>query len=1122
MERHCVSPDYSSQNFRHLEEIDPALAALGTHAERYFVDDANTALIKTRQFAERLTEVLAEQSGIAFEQRESFADLLRKIRLGGAAPPEILDLLHRIRISGNNAVHGFDGERRLAFDAIKVCHRLGVWLRATITRSPGLTIAFHPPRAGGNEATDLRQRIVMLEEDLAARSTEAERAAQDLARFQQVALDAEARARLAEEERVVYEELATEAESKAARVGSSGATTAFVKAAFESAREMDFDEADTRILVDEQLRQAGWDADSERLRYSAGTRPERNRNMAIAEWPTASGPADYALFVGRKLVGVVEAKRQRRNVLSALDVQAARYSTGIQSSADLDPAGGPWGPHKVPFIFATNGRSYYPQMATQSGIWFRDTRVPTNAARALEGWITPAGLTERLQIDRVAAEKELANKPFNFGFDLRPYQENAIQEVERAIASGRREMLVAMATGTGKTKLAIAMIYRLLEAKRFLRVCFVVDRSALGEQAETAFETTRVIGARTFAEIFGLRGLDDASVDRDAKVHVCTVQSLVKRVLEREPGDRPPVDQYDLILVDECHRGYLLDREMSAAEATFRDQEDYVSKYRRVLEYFDAVKIGLTATPALHTAQIFGDPIYRYSYREAVVDGWLIDHDPPHLITTALSKAGITFEAGETIDALNPRTGVIDTAKLKDRLDFSVEHFNRKVLSPEFNRVVAEELAQRIDIMAPDAGKTLIFAASDLHADEIVHQLRKAYRNEGLKIEDGMVLKITGSVDQPSKQILKYKNEADPRIAVTVDLLTTGIDVPSITNLVFLRRVNSRILYDQMIGRATRRCDEIDKEVFQIYDAVDLYPNLQTMTEMKPVVVNPSVTFETLFEGFEKAEDERHRDEILDQIIVKLSRKIRRMNEEIRAQYIAQAGETPEETVARFRQQPSSDVRDWTTARPGLGAFFDFDGPRGGPPIIPISRQEDRVVSVTRGYGAGIKPADFIDAFAEFVRDNQNRVAALNIVLTRPRDLTRESLRELRIVLDGNNFTENSLRAAWRDKTSEDVAASIIGFVRQAALGDPLIPYGERVDAALRRVSARHHLTDVQMRWLQRIGDEMKSRIVLDRDAFEEPPFSQQGGFRRIDRFFDGRLDAILDEIRTETWEPAA
>jgi len=1110
-----------SGNFEHLVELDRPLAVLASHAERYFVDDANTALIKTRQFAERMTKVAAESAGVTIEEHETFADTLRKIRRDDLIPGEILDVLHRLRMEGNAAVHGHDGERRSAFEAIKLCHRLGVWFRASVTRNPGLTIPFHPPRLAEGDTDALKRQVEHLRTERRRLLNETEQLSAAAEDAMSAVLEAEERARLAEEEKQVFEELALEAEQRAT-ARPAEAPQMFISAAFASAKDMDFDEDDTRLLIDEQLCQAGWEADSVNLRYSNGVRPERNKNLAIAEWPTATGPADYALFVGRTLVGVIEAKRKRKNVMSALDLQATRYSKGIHPDSSFEFAGGPWDDHKVPFLFATNGRSYYPNMAIQSGIWFRDTRNERNAGRAVEGWFTPKGLMERLDVDREAAEKELAKKPFDFGFDLRPYQIDAIKAVERELPEHRRKMLIAMATGTGKTKLAIAMIYRLLEAKRFLRVCFVVDRSALGEQAESAFETTRMVGAKTFSEIFGLRGLDDKDIDRDAKIHICTVQSLVKRVLEQEPGERPPVDQYDLILIDECHRGYLLDREMSEAEATFRDQNDYVSKYRRVVEYFDAVKIGLTATPALHTAQIFGDPIFRYSYREAVIDGWLVDHDPPHLIKTALSEAGITFEKGETIDVLDPGTGEIDTAKLPDQLKFQVEHFNRKVRAPQFNKVVAEEIARRVDIMSSDAGKTLVFATSDAHAEEVVQYLRLAYRDEGLEIRDDMIQKITGSVDQPGKLILKYKNEADPRIAVTVDLLTTGIDVPSITNLVFLRRVNSRILYDQMIGRATRQCEEIGKEAFQIYDAVDLYPNLQAMTEMRPVVVNPSATFETLFDGFENATDDKHQEEILDQIIVKLSRKLRRMNEEIRTQYTAQAGETPEETLQRFRTGPPAKVREWTKARPGLGTFFDFKGDRGAPPIIPIYKGTDKVTKVIRGYGDGVKPADFIEAFEAFIRENVNRIDALNLVLTRPRDMTRESLRELRLALDARHFTESALQTAWRDKTNEDIAASIIGFIRQAALDDALIPYAERVDAAIRKVASEHHLDDVQQRWLSRIGDEMKSQVVIDRQAFDDPPFAQQGGYRRFNKIFGGELDSILDEIKKETWEPAA
>ncbi len=1112
-----------TSNFDHLSKFDPALAKLGAFAERYFGDDANTALIKTRQFAERLAAAIAERTGLEQDRTVTFVDTIRHIKSDGTAPDNIIDAMHWLRRQGNVAAHDIAGERRDALHAIKLCHRLGVWFHATVGNKPGLRLPFVPPRARDDDLVETQAEITQLNQQLEEQQTEREnliRAAQDA----KAALSsAEERARLAEEERDIFEQLAQEAEARPQRSEQVATVKKmFMKAAFEAAKDTDFDETDTRLMVDQQLRHSGWEADSAHLRYSNGTRPEAGRNLAIAEWPTTSGPCDYALFVGRKMVAVIEAKRRRTDVMSALDIQAKRYSEGMQPSEEFDFAGGPWDGHAVPFTFATNGRSYQPKYPIVSGIWYRDTRRPESAGRAIEAWPTPEGLTERLEVDAAVADARLETQPFDFGFSLRPYQKEAIDAVEASLRDGTRQMLIAMATGTGKTKLSIAMIYRLLEAKRFLRVCFVVDRSALGEQAEQAFETTRMVGAKTFAEIFGLRGLADKTIDRDAKVHVCTVQSLVKRVLMTAPDERPPIDQYDLILIDECHRGYLLDREMSDAEMTFRDQDDYVSKYRRVVDYFDAVKIGLTATPALHTTEIFGNPIYRYSYRDAVIDGWLIDHDPPHQITTALSAAGITFDEGETIDVLDPKTGAIDTAQLEDRLDFSVEHFNRKVIAPAFNRAVTEEIARQIDITLPQSGKTLVFAASDRHADDVVMALREAYRAQGVPLHDGMIVKVTGSVDRVSDLIRSYKNDEDPRVAVTVDLLTTGIDVPSITNLVFLRRVNSRILYDQMIGRATRLCEDIGKEVFQIYDAVDLYPNLEAMTEMRPVVVNPAVTFETLFDGLETAEQDEHREEILDQIIVKLARKIRRMNDDLRNQYEAQAGETPEETLQRFRKNSANEVRGWTAERPGLGAFFDFKGDRNAPPIIPISHTPDEVIAVTRGYGEGTRPEDFIDAFASFVRNNRNRIAALQVVLTRPRDLTREALRELRLALDAEQFTEPALRSAWRDQTNEDVAASIVGFIRQAALGDPLVPYEERVNRAVRTVAARHSLTTPQRKWLDQIASEIKSRTVVDRDSLDEPPFSQHGGFRRLDKLFGGELQDLLHEVADETWGPAA
>ena len=504
------------------------------------------------------------------------------------------------------------------------------------------------------------------------------------------------------EERAIWEKLAAESESKAAEIADRLAalqvaaeqapkteSVEFIQRGEEASKKLDLDEVATRALIDQQLRDGGWEADTTARRYAEGARPTKGRNLAIAEWPTASGPADYALFVGLTLVAVVEAKRKRKNVSSAID-QAERYSTGINLSEDFSFAGGPWGKHKVPFVFAANGRSYLKQIETESGIWFRDTRRSANHRRALVNWPTPEGLSGQLEINQDAATAALKEMPFEFGFPLRDYQQAAIKAVEHALASERRSMLLAMATGTGKTKLAIALLYRLLATKRFRRICFVVDRSALGDQAAGEFTTTKIVSGKAFADIFGLKELGDMTPETETKVHICTIQGLVKRVLyAADSSEAPPVDQYDLMVIDECHRGYLLDREMSDDELSFRGQEDYISKYRRVLEYFDAVKIGLTATPALHTTEIFGDPIFTYSYRQAVIEGHLVDHEPPVRIETALARAGIVFEKDKQLDLLNTRTGEINLARAPDEIRFDVEQFNKQVVTTEFNRVFA-------------------------------------------------------------------------------------------------------------------------------------------------------------------------------------------------------------------------------------------------------------------------------------------------------------------------------------------------------------------------------------------------------------------------------------------------
>jgi type I restriction enzyme R subunit len=1139
----------SSTNFGFLDRYDAALVGVASLAERYFADDPVTCLMKLRQFGELLAQQVAARAGVFVAVDEAQSDLLARLRRDTAYPRDVIDLFHDLRRVGNEAVHQHRGDHGTALTALKVARQLAVWFHRTFGDRAFRAGPFEPPRPPPDPAAQLRDELERLraEQSAALSATEAARRAAEEA--EQALRTVEQRAAAEAEERAVWESLATENETRllalqqelasvqAAAVAQPATLQLIASAAAEAAQAIDLDEQATRSLIDGRLRARGWEADTAALRYATGARPVTGRNRAIAEWPTTTGPADYVLFVGLTCVGIVEAKRGRRNVAASVD-QAGRYSQGfLPEPGILLPTGGPWPaqsgartepPYRVPFLFSTNGRAYLKQLETQSGIWHRDARDPTNRRRALADWPTPDGLKAMLDIDRAAASAALTVLPFDFAFGLRDYQMRGIQAVEKALADDeRRSLLLAMATGTGKTKLAVALLYRLLHTRRFRRVCFVVDRTALGDQAKDAFTTTRIVSTRTFADIFGLKVLGDSAPDPETKVHICTIQGLVKRVLfAATPEDVPPVDQYDLMLVDECHRGYTLDREMSDAELGFRSEADYVSKYRRVIEHFDAVRIGLTATPALHTTEIFGRPIFTYSLREAVIDGWLVDQEPPIRIETELSRDGIHFRTGETLPLLDPLTGTIDLTTAPDDFDFEVESFNRRVVTESFTRVVCEQLAEHID--PADPGKTLIFAASDAHADMVVALLGTAMEARYGSQDEALIRKITGSIDKPGAMIRRFRNDPTPKIAVTVDLLTTGIDVPKIVNLAFMRRVNSRILYDQMIGRATRLCPEIggpgiDKESFRVFDAVRQSEAIGNLTEMKPVVVNPALSFTQLLDELTRVTESEQRALIRDQLLVRLRRRVGRLSSEAAEQFVAAAGETPADVLARVQTADPADLATWIATRPGLGPILDWQPDAGRPMPLAVSFHPDAHVATTIGYGSAGRPEDYLVAFGEFLRANENQLAALSLVLRRPRDLTQADLRALALALQEAGFSETALRSAWREAKQEDVAARLIGFVRQAALGDALEPWAVRVQRAVEAIIKRGGLTPDQQRWLRRIGTQVSEIGVADPAALDQGQFREAaGGFTRLDRVFGGRLAGLLGDINEAAWKDTA
>jgi len=1118
-------------NFAHLEQHDEQLLRLGLLAEKYFAGDPNTCLLKLRQLSELLARLVAAKTGQLVAPEETQFDLLRRLQDSGILTREIAQLFGEVRRTGNAASHALEGDHRGALSALKLTWQLSLWFHRTFKNPSYKSGPFTPPAPPKHESDELRIEMERLSKTLQEyQATHHETAGQlevtqaklraaksEQAFWEQMAAEAE-QAKAALEKRLTEQQTVAAAQPKSVLIQ-------LVSSANTAASAVQLDEADTRKLIDQQLRQAGWEADSQSIKYNKGARPAKGRNLAIAEWPTESGPADYVLFAGLMPIAVVEAKRKNVDVSGSLQ-QAKRYSRTFTPSQETILPDENWGggaaAYRVPFAFSSNGRPYLRQLSTKSGIWFCDLRRSDNLGHVLDGWYTPEGLTALLKRDEAKAHEDLANAPFNYGFPLRYYQQDAIRAAESAIEIGQREMLLAMATGTGKTKTCIALIYRLLKAKRFRRILFLVDRSALGEQAANAFKDTRMENLQSFADTFGIKELEEQAPDTDTAVHIATIQGMVQRLLyAAEDAATPAVDQYDCIVVDECHRGYLLDRELSDTEMTFRGYEDYISKYRRVLDYFDAYKVGLTATPALHTTQIFGAPIYTYSYREAVIDGFLVDYEPPVQIKTELSQNGINWKAGQDVKIYDARSNQIELFRTPDEINIEVEDFNRKVITRPFNQVVCEYLAQELE--PSSRRKTLIFCATDAHADMVVDLLKTAFAAQYGSVDDDAVIKITGAADKPLQLIRRYKNERNPNVAVTVDLLTTGIDVPEICNLVFLRRVNSRILFDQMLGRATRLCDDIEKEAFRVFDAVQIFEALADMTAMKPVVVDPKISFTQLAQELASVGDESARQLVRDQFLAKLQGKKRHLSEKSARDFETKAGMTPDEFIKRLKAMPINDVAAWFTQNPDLGEILDRKGEGSAQPIL-ISEHEDKLRTAERGYGNANKPEDYLKEFTAFIKSHSNDIPALMAVLTRPRELTRKQLRELELELDKAGFTETNLATAWREMTNQDIAARIVGYIRQAAIGDALVPYNERVDHALQKLLASRAWTGPQRDWLKKIAAQTKANLLVDHAAIDDPDLifkREGGGFARLDKMFNGELQQVLENFNEAIWAAA-
>jgi type I restriction enzyme, R subunit len=875
--------------------------------------------------------------------------------------------------------------------------------------------------------------------------------------------------------------------------------------------------------IDPKLKAAGW-----AVADSSQVVPEATLfATAIPEHQTFDGPADYALCNAQRILGVVEAKRLTVGPMGVL-TQAARYSRGIRQQPRWQ------GEYGVPFLYSTNGE----QMR------FHDVRRELNRSRWVSGFHSPLALVEMLERDFDAELSKLAALEQNS--HLRPYQREANAAIEQAVGEGKRRMLVAMATGTGKTLTTVNEIYRLMKSGVARRVLFLVDRRALAAQTVRAFASFDAEPGLKFDKVYPVYSqrfqqadLSDGPFDPtvmpnsqltapklgDAFVYVSTIQRMTMNLfgggralsIDGESVDSDveqldiPIHAFDLIVADECHRGY------SATEQAI---------WRETLDYFDAIKIGLTATPASHTMAYFENLAFEYPFDKAVEEGYLVDYDVVR-ISSEVRINGVFLKEGEQVDQVDPETGAKQLDLLEDERAFDAAAVERDITAPDSNRRILQELKQYTDAHKAEHGrfpKTLIFAANDLphtsHADQLVEQAREIF-GEG----EAFVAKITGRVDRPLQRIREFRNRAKPGIVVTVDLLTTGVDIPDLEFLVFLRPVKSRILFEQMLGRGTRLGEKAaHKDRFVVFDCFD-GTLLEYFAGATGITVEPPKP-----EGKSLVQiiEEIWRNDDRDYNVKRLVRRLRRIDK-------AMSGEA-RDLFARFIDD--GDIGAFAEQLPALlrGAFTvtmktlrdpNFqrllqDYPRGQRTFTIAPGVTDAVSSewLIRGSdGRQYRPDDYLEAFAEFVRAEADKVDALAVLLQRPRDWKPDALIALRDALKTapEHFTETNLERAHQ-ATYHKALVDIISMVKHAALNTaPLLTAEERVEVAMERVTVGPSLTENQQRWIDRIRLHLIENLSIDRDDFAlVPVLADPGGWGNADMTFEGQLEELLADINRE------
>jgi len=908
-----------------------------------------------------------------------------------------------------------------------------------------------------------------------------------------------------------------------------------------------------RDNIDRQLADCGWIVQKKKhINLIAGP------GVAVTEYQTEIGRADYALFVDGRPVGVIEAKEEEEGVrLTVHEDQSKDYADSKLKYLNNDP---------LPFVYESTG------MLTR----FTDYRDPKPRSRPIFTFHRPETFRDLLK-QSATLRHRISDIPVLKTAGLRDCQVIAINNLEGSFRKNHPRALIQMATGSGKTFTAITAIYRLLTYAKARRVLFLVDTKNLGEQAEQEFMAYMPNDDnRKFSELYGVHRLKSSFVPTDNQIYISTIQRLYailkgeeldEKAEDTNPGEikwekrqpmpvvynpKLPAEFFDFVVIDECHRSIY-------------------NLWKQVLDYFDAFLIGLTATPDNRTFGFFNQNIVsEYTHEEAVTDGVNVGSDV-YLIETQITQGGGKVWKGQYVDHREKLTRKKRWAQLDEDVVYSQQQLDDKVVNPNQIRTVIRAFKDHLPEMFPDrvnekgemeVPKTLIFAKTDSHADDIIQIVREEFSEE-----NRFCKKITYNSDDPKGTLAQFRNNYHPRIAVTVDMIATGTDVKPLECLLFMRDVKSRNYFEQMKGRGTRTINLDDlkkvspsakqtKDHYVIVDAVGVTKSLKT--DSRPLEKKPGVPLKDLLAAITVgARDE----DLFTSLANRLARLDKQITEKEKATFVDKTnGKTITQVVKELLnaynpdtledlrlkvEQENPDVapvekeeklKTLTTALQNKAAST-FNGElneyienvrKAHEQIIDLINP-DKVTGVGWEKDNKEKAKELIKTFADWITKHKDEIIALQIFYGQPyqrRDLTFKMIRELVDTIVADKPTLAPL-GVWR---AYELLESVIGQPRNelvalvslirkvVGIDATLTSYDKTVDRnfqnwVFKKQAGTLKFTEEQMQWLRMLKDVIANSVHLDVDDLDLTPFDAKGGKGKMWQLFGNETENIIHEL---------